>query len=370
MSQELEVAGAASLGGLTSGEHHPVNPKEPCRNCGAEVSERYCSRCGQLASNFHRPFFNLVASSLADTFALDSRLWRTVPMLLFRPGRVTRNYLDGKRARYVPPFRMFLLASLLFFLTVFGLGDQLGWYKDWNLDLGKNARPAAEALSEQESAERAMLVEDLQQQLQDADLSDEQRAEIEGALADLETGIDITALITPEGTIDREALNAALDEQVGEEASPAARAEIDLMANQAARVLENQDMFAARFREWAPRFSLMFMPLLALMLTVLYAWHRSIFVYDHVITALHVQTFIYGLFTLMLLCGAFLGVSPGWLATISSTWLVWYLYRQLRVAYGTGRFMAALRTSILLFLGITVLFVLGLGLVVLSFLLT
>ena len=67
MSHDMEAAGAASLGGLTSGEHHKVQPPgEPCRNCGAVVTERYCSRCGQLASNFHRPFFGLVASSLAD----------------------------------------------------------------------------------------------------------------------------------------------------------------------------------------------------------------------------------------------------------------------------------------------------------------
>jgi hypothetical protein len=56
-------------------------------------------------------------------------------------------------------------------------------------------------------------------------------------------------------------------------------------------------------REWAPRFSLMFMPLLALMLTIMYAWHRRIYVYDHVITALHFQTFVYSLLTLLLLVG-------------------------------------------------------------------
>ena len=77
MSHDMEAAGAAALGGLTSGDHHPVTKGEPCRNCGAPVAERYCSRCGQLASNFHRPFFSLVASSLADTFALDTGSWFT-----------------------------------------------------------------------------------------------------------------------------------------------------------------------------------------------------------------------------------------------------------------------------------------------------
>ena len=112
------------------------------------------------------------------------------------------------------------------------------------------------------------------------------------------------------------------------------------------------------------------MPLLALMLTVMYAWHRRIYVYDHVITALHFQTFIYSLLTLLLLAAAFLHTGAGWLFGIGTLWGIWYLHRQLRVTYGTGLFMAAFRTSILLILGITVLFVLALGLVILSFLLT
>lgn len=363
MSQDMEAVGAAALGGLTSGEHHEVQPPgEPCRNCGAIVAERYCTRCGQLASNFHRPFFSLITSSLADTFALDSRLWRTVPLLLFRPGRMTHNYLDGKRARYVPPFRLFLLASVLFFLTVFGLGDRLGWYKDWNFNLDGDG--GVITLSE----DKAVALAELQKQLEDPGITETERATLEAAIRGLEGGPVLPEGVVVDGKIDRDALNQAIDER--SEMSDAEAETAHAAADRIANVFENQDRFAARFREWAPRFSLMFAPLLALMLTVLYVWHRRTFVYDHVITALHFQTFVYSLATLSLLGAAFLGISPGWLVTISSTWLVWYLYRQIRVTYGTGRFMAALRTSILLFLGISVLFVLGLGLVVLSFLLT
>ena len=366
MSHDLEVIGAASAGGLVSGEHHQVDsPGEPCRNCGAIVTGRYCARCGQLASNFHRPFFSLITSSLADTFALDSRLWRTVPMLLFRPGRVTRNYLDGKRSRYVPPFRLFLLASVLFFLAVFGLGDQQGWYKDMGLNL--NLSPAtggAVVVPEQKDA----AIAELRSQLDDPDLSDARRTVIEATIERLESGEVPSAKLVKDGHVDRDAVSRLIDEQTG--ISPAEAETIEAAANRIADVFENQDKFAARFREWAPRFSLMFMPLLALMLAVLYVWHRKTYVYDHVIVALHVQTFIYGLATLLLLSVAFLGLPVGWAVGIGSLWVVWYLYKQLRVTYGTGRLMAALRTSILLFLGTSVLFLLAIGLVVLSFLLT
>ena len=363
MSHDMEAAGMASLGGLVSGEHHEVQPPgEPCRNCGEIVIGRYCARCGQLASNFHKPFFGLIASSLADTFALDSRLWRTVPVLMFRPGRVTRNYLDGKRARYVPPFRLFLLASVLFFLTVFGLGDQQGWYKDWNFNLDRD-NAAAVSVEDKEAA-----LAELQARLQEPDVTEAQRAVIEASIRGLEGGPIVPEGLVEDGKVDREALDRLIDEQSGmsEAEAQTAHAAADRIVN----VFENQDKFAARFREWAPRFSLMFMPLLALMLTVLYAWHRRTYVYDHVITALHFQTFVYGLLTLLLLCSAVLGIGVAWTSTIGTVWVVWYLYRQIRVTYGTGRLMAALRTSILLFLGISMLFMLGLGLVILSFMLT
>ena len=362
MSHDLEVAGAASLGGLTSGEHHEVQPPgEPCRNCGTVVTERYCTRCGQLASNFHRPFFSLVTSSLADTFALDSRLWRSVPLLLFRPGRMTRNYLDGKRARYVPPFRMFLLASVLFFLTVFGLGDRLGWYADWQLNPGTSLERSEET--------RDKAIAELKLQLEDESLSPESRERLESTLATLEGDLELP-FVTEDGTVDRDALHEAIGKATEEGATPEETQAFQAAGDRIATVFENQDRFAARFREWAPRFSLMFMPLLALMLTVIYAWHRKVYVYDHVIAALHFQTFVYSLSILLLLAGALLHIGPGWLFAAGATWGIWYLYRQLRVTYGTGIFMAALRTSILLILGITVLLLLALGLVILSFLLT
>ena len=362
MSHDMEAVGGASLGALVSGEHHQVEPPgEPCRNCGTVVTQRYCTRCGQLASNFHRPFFSLIASSVADTFALDSRLWRTVPLLLFRPGRLTRNYLDGKRARYVPPFRLFLLSSVIFFLTVFGLGEMKGWYADWHLS---NTGNGAVSEEDHEAALRT-----LRAQLEREDLTPEGKAAVEASIAQLESG-DGLPFVGADGKVDREALNEVIGQAANDGATEAEVRTMQAAGEQFARVFENQDRFGARFREWAPRFSLMFMPLLALMLTVLYAWRRGVYVYDHVITALHFQTFVYGLLTLLLLCGAFLGIGPAWLVTIGATWLVWYLYGQIRVTYGTGRLMAALRTSILLFLGISVLFLLGLGLVVLSFLLT
>ena len=369
MSHELEVAGLGSLGGLSTGDGHPVDPDRPCANCGGEVYDRYCTSCSQLATDFHRPFWDLILTSLGDTFAFDSRLWRSLPMLMLRPGRMTRNYLEGKRARYVPPFRMFLIGSVLFFLTIFTLGDQLGWYKDWRIDnqLGDGVAYSVDNEEASIPVTSDQQMEELRAELEDPDLSEEDRARLLAEIEAAENGISLTDLMLPDGRIDREVLRAALAEQMGPDVTEQQRETIWRQADHAATVFENQDRFGARIREWAPRFSLMFMPILALLLTVLYAWHRSRYIYDHVITSLHVQTFFYLLATLLVLIGAVVPTTLPWLIVFAVFIIPVYMYRQLRVTYGTGRFMSVLRTFILLFVGFIVLAILFGLLIAVSF---
>lgn len=369
MGEELEVVAAASLGGLASGDHHPVEPGKPCGNCGTVVEQRYCPRCGQLGSDFHRPFFSLVVSSISDTFALDGRLWRSIPMLLFRPGRLTRNYLDGMRARYVPPFRMFLLASVLFFLTIFGLGSQMGWYHDIKLGNGDSyyIGVAGQESIPLTSEER---IASLEKAAADPTLPPDEIARVEAELTRVRAGILLDQILKDDNTFDREALKRIVDEKLGEDATEAEKTRLYQSIERAARWYENQDVFGQRLREWAPRFSLMFMPILALMLTLSYAWRRKLFIYDHVITALHFQTFLYVLLTVLVLFGAFTPAGVSWAILVGYLAVTAYMYRMLRVTYSTGRVMSALRVVLLQFAGITAVSALAVSLVVISFFLT
>ena len=351
----MEAAGLGSASGLSTGDHHPVKSGEPCANCGTVVEDRFCTTCGQLASDFHRPIWDLVMSSLADVFALDGRLWRSLPMLLFRPGRMTRNYLDGKRARYVPPFRMFLMASVIFFLTLFTLVE------DGVESLAEGEEPIPVITEDR--------LETLRERAEDPDLSAEEQQAATMELARAEGGIALRRILQEDGRINRDALYEEVTSRLDEGATQAEREQAWRTADHAATVYENQDRYGARMREWAPRFSLMFMPILALVLTLLYAWHRSRYIYDHVVTALHVQTYIYLMMTVMLVIAAINPASIGWLVLIGNMLVVAYIYRQLRVTYGTGRFMAALRTFIVLVTSFLVLASLAAILIIVSFML-
>ncbi|MGY6553749.1 MAG: DUF3667 domain-containing protein [Wenzhouxiangella sp.] len=93
-------------------------PQRLCSNCGTPLSGSYCHRCGQPARSFIRAIPGLVGELASETLYYDSRMWRTLKHLLVQPGFLSQQYIEGKRARYTPPVRLYLVTSILAFLIV------------------------------------------------------------------------------------------------------------------------------------------------------------------------------------------------------------------------------------------------------------
>lgn len=88
-----------------------------CRNCGVPLLGEHCHACGQAAQGLVRPMTRLLGDALDSLFELDSRLLRTLPALLFRPGWLSTEYLAGRRARYVSPVRLFVFLCIATFFA-------------------------------------------------------------------------------------------------------------------------------------------------------------------------------------------------------------------------------------------------------------
>ena len=372
MEHDAEAAGLASADGLASGTHHPVVKGSACRNCGTRIEDRFCTACGQLGADFHRPVWDLTASSIGDMFSLDGRLWRTLPMLLLRPGRMTREYIDGKRARFVPPFRLFLLTSVIFFLTVFTVLEHQPWLKEFRISPDDNASGsfviAGDAqfnLGTQDNPQ----IEALRARLADTELAPETRARIESEIAALGGTGTIADFLLPDGSIDREALRESVIAS-NPDLTPAELATAQSAVERMANFYENQERFGERMKEWAPRFTLLFLPIFSLLLALSYAWQRKRFIYDHIITGLHFQTLVYVLCTVLILVSTGIPSFAPFSAAAGFILVFFYLWRMLRVTYDTGHIMAFLRTGFLLTAAVIVLTLLAVGLVVLSFFLT
>ena len=94
---------------------------ENCLNCGEVLRGQHCSHCGQRAKVRVLSLGTLLRDLLGDLTNFDSRIWRTLRPLAFRPGALTVEYLRGRRTHYSPPFRMYLILSVVFFvLTTLG----------------------------------------------------------------------------------------------------------------------------------------------------------------------------------------------------------------------------------------------------------
>jgi hypothetical protein len=89
-----------------------------CRNCGAVAPGEYCPRCGQETSLALPTVRSLLREAAGRYIALDGRLWRTLFPLLFHPGFLTREYLSGRRRRYIRPARLFLVLSIALFAVL------------------------------------------------------------------------------------------------------------------------------------------------------------------------------------------------------------------------------------------------------------
>ena len=92
------------------------NVETTCANCGFAAARSYCPECGQATRSPRVPLRELAVELFSSLFSLDSRVFKSLPKLFFRPGHLTRDFLAGHRASQVPPLRMYLLVSLVFFL--------------------------------------------------------------------------------------------------------------------------------------------------------------------------------------------------------------------------------------------------------------
>jgi hypothetical protein len=95
----------------------PLRAARCCLNCGAVLTGRYCANCGQVADVHVPSTGELVHEALEGITHSDSRLWSTLYLLWFKPGKLTQEFVAGRRAAYLPPFRLYLVLSILFFLT-------------------------------------------------------------------------------------------------------------------------------------------------------------------------------------------------------------------------------------------------------------
>ena len=240
MSQELEAAAGAALGGFFSRrrrEEHELPIGTPCPNCATPLQGPWCHACGQIAEDFHRSTLKLVGEAFEGLLHFDSRFWTTLPDLFRNPARLTKAYLEGHRAPQIPPFRLFLVVLVVIFFVGTIRGEDGGKTNTVVKDSHGNTIVTAQNLSS---------------------LTPDQRAKVE--------------LSIQKGTT-----------KLGARYVPAE----NWLKTRVIKVLEDPARFQLVLEQWSERFAFLMLPLAAGLLSLLFVFQRRFFVFDHIIFSLH-----------------------------------------------------------------------------------
>lgn len=320
--------------------------QEYCLNCGTRLQGQYCGHCGQRATSRLISLWELTRDAFGDMFELDSRLWRTLIPLLRRPGQLTRDYLEGRRARYMPPFRMYLVLSVIFFIVAF-----FDPRDDFGLLFEPEPRPTAEELEAEaatrdEALDRA--VEQIDELAAEGVLPDEQATE---ALRQLEERRDGRADITIYDSGDEGDLSFDYDEETrectvtGADSLPAwlqRRLTEDRLENICERVAADKgNAIGALILDNIPVALIVLLPFMALVLKALYPLSRRYFV-EHLLFFVHFHSFFFLIIALQILFSGLAGLlrvpeSVVILVVVAASFYIpVYLYKAMRRVYGQG----------------------------------
>jgi len=319
---DLEAVGDAMTGAVigravepSAGEAVVGHTQERnCLNCGTALVGDYCYHCGQRA-HVHRTLTAFWHDLVHGVFHFEGKIWRTLPLLVWRPGELTRAYIDGKRARFVSPIALFLFCVFVTF-AVIGLTSGT---------IHASAQGKAEASKELSKDQTRLDV----LQGQRAAASGVEAAKLDEKIAGLKA--EMAALqAVKDGKIDPNTFKiqsdwlGGIDENLGEAA-------------------KNPELLFYKLKTNAYKFSWALIPISVPFVWLLFPFSRKFRLYDHTVFVTYSLCFM----MLLLSVSTVVGLVSDSLASLAFFVPPFHMYRQLRGTYELGKRAALWRTGFL-----------------------
>ena len=276
-----------------------------CANCQQPLTGAYCALCGQPRDVHRRSVWGLLHELGKDIASFDSRILRTARALMLRPGELAKAYHEGRTQPFVPPVRLYLFVSLVFFLALstahiaifqFGLGiDRQVLARDaaGHVFLEKDGKrtqvPNSTALSDGSVFTGGHVVKD-------AKIGDPAYHAQAQLLVLRHIGAQRPMPADVRAQLDK--LNADVQAQNGDDAKDWGSR---VFAHGLSALAKNPAALNGPMTEWLPRILFLLMPLFALLLSLFY-WRRraNLFFVDHLVFALNYHSFGFVLLVLFL----------------------------------------------------------------------
>lgn len=281
-----------------------------CLNCGTILQGPFCHFCGQPDRNFLRFFPVLLRELLEDFLDFDSRFVRTMKPLLFKPGKLTRDYLDGRRFRYTPPLRLYIFSSIAcFFFAALLAGDAIRVSTDGvssegpatGVHVGTPEDPKVRAVLDRLDPETRQQAEAaLAQAAEEQAAVHQDGGEAEGTTEDDHDDED-TITINGEPW-DRET-NPFIIEWMPDWVNDWVNDEIEQSPQKGKEIEQNPDLIREKVFDVLPATMIALLPIVALLLKFWYLFAKKYYI-EHLIFALHGHSFLFVMLLIILLLGA------------------------------------------------------------------
>lgn len=248
----------------------------PCLNCGNPDVGKFCPDCGQRSHTPVHSIGHFVGEAFEALTHVDSRLWRTLWSLVAKPGFLTREYINGRQVRYLPPVQLYLVLSVLFFVLARSLGSE---------------GPIALEVRAADTAQ----------------LSGPARAE-------------------------------AYCSQLGYDGPFAEKIRPRLIAGCRGAALDGGEALLDAFLANVPRALFLLLPVIALVMKLMY-WRPRHYYVEHLLLLVHNHSAAFVMLALVMVAGAIpgFGILQNILLAVAAVYLPWYLHKSLRRVYGQSR---------------------------------
>ncbi|MBT8146156.1 MAG: DUF3667 domain-containing protein [Gammaproteobacteria bacterium] len=315
------------------------NKQEPtaCSNCGASLHGEYCAFCGQRDTSVIRFFPTLLLEAFEGLFAFDSKSYRSLWFLFARPAFLTREYLAGRRVRYLAPMRLFVIFLIAFLFTI----SVQVFLNSVGININQETEVSEQSVLEEVETEFTAAVDEL--------------ANEPGIDSDVDT--DSNQMVF-ERTTDLDELETGVSELLANLAVPFLSEQnnqqfVALLQERAATNIEaisnDPSDFFNGLLENIPALLLLMIPVLALLQKLFYLGSGKYYV-EHLVLTVHNHSFIFMNFILLFLLDLVIwtdfGIVPaiaGFLRSLLNFWAVVYLYLSLRRFFGQGYFITGVK---------------------------
>jgi hypothetical protein len=288
-----------------------------CLNCGALLAGPYCSACGQKA-HVHRSVRAFFQDFFQSLFNFEGKFWRTLPMLAWRPGELTRRYIAGERARFISPVALYLFTVFAMF-AVLNFTGTLG-------STGKNFKEGLKT----EIAEEQAAIAKLEAKRKTAAAAGKDVAAIDRKIAkDKQDMAETQRMLSGQPMVDVQA-DGGMPRFI--------RPFIE-------HATDNPELVSMRVQDAASKYSWLLIPISVPFLWLLFPFSRRYHTYDHTVFVTYSLSFM-----MMLVVVAGLLIAAGMPSLASLLFFVppIHMYRHLKQSYQLGRFSAVMRTMALM----------------------